>query len=249
MFEQVDHKKKALRSRREERREVLMAMKRQLDAEWTYQEMSIAGTPLARMDVRRMIETQNDPASRVKVLREAHNFHRATQFIDRFVMLSPDELGEAEVLATHAVLARGFDDRLPAQFRQLAPAEREPGRPVEGQEVAAHMSDLFQWLRLPSATHAIRQAVELHMRMMWVQPFVDMNGRMSRLMMNLVLMQRGLPPALLLGEERPEYLESVRHAADDGGISLARLVAGAVERSLDFCIEVVERSTVVAFAK
>ena len=68
-------------------------------------------------------------------------------------------------------------------------------------------------------------------------------------MMNLILMQRGLPPALLLGEERPDYLECVRHASEDGGLSLARLVSGAVERSLDFCLELVERSTVVAFAK
>lgn len=249
MFDQVDAKKRALRSRKESRREVLMAMKRQLDAEWTYQEMALAGTPLARMDVRRMIETQNDPASRVKVLREAHNFHRATQFIDRFVMRAPHDLGEAEFLATHAVLCKGFEDREPARFRSTMPNEREPGRAVEAEAVASGMRDVFHWLSLPNASHAVRQSLDLHNRIMFVQPFADQNGRMARLMMNLVLMQRGLPPALLLGEERPDYLEGVRRAADDNGASLSALLATAVERSLDFCLELVERSTVLAFAK
>lgn len=242
MFEVVDQKKLALRECRLDR-PVLMAMKQKLDAEWAFQEMAVSGTPLARMDVRRMIDAPNHVVLRARILREAFNFHRGMQFIDRFVARSPADIGEAEVFGIHAVVVKELSDAHAARYRTDAPLEREPGQAVDASAVPTAMAEIFRWVETAPHQHAIAQATELHLKLMYIQPFKDMNARVSRLWLNLVLMQRGLPPALLGSEHRLAYGEAIARAGQDGGNALAHIIADGVERALDLCLDVVERAS------
>jgi Fic family protein len=70
-----------------------------------------------------------------------------------------------------------------------------------------------------------------------VHPFQDGNGRTGRLLMNLILMLDGYPPALLLQEWRLAYLETLA-VADTGRYgSIANLIGRAVEQGLDLYLE------------
>ena len=243
MFEAVDRKKLALRECRMDRREVLIAMKQKLDAEWAFQEMAVSGTPLARMDVRRMIDAPNHVVLRARILREAFNFHRGMRFVDRLVGRGPGDIGEAEIFGVHAIVLKELNDAQAAKWRTEAPLEREPGQAVEAGAVPTAMAEVFHWVKSAAQQHAIAQATELHLRLMYIQPFNDMNARVARLWMNLVLMQRGLPPALLGSEHRLAYCEAIARAGHDGGNTLAHIIADGVERGLDLCLDVVERAT------
>ncbi len=70
-----------------------------------------------------------------------------------------------------------------------------------------------------------------------VHPFADGNGRTGRLLLNLMLMRDGYPPALLLRDWRVRYL----HALDAGNTGnyrpLANLIGQAVEAGLDLYVE------------
>jgi Fic family protein len=249
MFDTIESKTDALRRCGHERREAFAALKQKLDSEWTFHEMAVSGTPLARMDVRRMVESRNEPNCRARVLREAYNFYRAVRFVDRFVPRDPRELGEAEFLGAHALLLRGINDKAAARYREDDIRVYEPGKAAAGDEIEQAMSDTFAWLSSSSHQHPIRQATELHLRILFAQPFAEMNARLARLLSNLVLMQRGLPPALLTGDDRADYQNAVAVAPRDGGRQFCKLLAGAVERTLDFCLETVERTPVVALVK
>lgn len=249
MFDTIETKTDALRRSGHERREAFTALKHKLDAEWTFQEMAVSGTPLARMDVRRMVESKNEPNCRARVLREAYNFYRAVRFIDRYVPRNPRELGEAEFFGAHALLLRSINDKAAARYRQDDIRIFEPGKAVPANEIAQTMEDTFAWLNGTSHQHPIRQATELQLRLLFAQPFGEMNARLARLLSNLVLMQRGLPPALLTGDDRVDYQEAIAVAPRDGGRRFCKLLSIAVERSLDFCLEAVERAPVVALAK
>ncbi len=249
MFDTIETKTDALRRCGHDRREAFAALKAKLDAEWTFHEMAVSGTPLARMDVRRMVESKAEPNCRARVLREAYNHYRAIRFIDRFVPRDPRELGEAEILGSHALLLRGINDKAAARYREEDMRVAEPGKSAPPEEIEAAMAETYTWLSTASHQHPIRQATELQLRILFSQPFAEMNGRIARLISNLILMQRGLPPALLTGEDRPEYHAAVAIAPRDGGRQFAKMLAGAVERTLDFCLETVERAPVVAVAK
>lgn len=55
----------------------------------------------------------------------------------------------------------------------------------------------------------------LHCRFEQIHPFIDGNGRTGRLLLNLVLVRLGYPPAIVYKRQRADYLRALRRA--DGG--------------------------------
>jgi Fic family protein len=45
-------------------------------------------------------------------------------------------------------------------------------------------------------------AAIFHHRFVWIHPFFDGNGKTVRLVMNLILMRSGFPPAIILKSDR-----------------------------------------------
>lgn len=73
-----------------------------------------------------------------------------------------------------------------------------------------------------------------HHRFLWVHPFQDYNGRIGRLLINVLLLKLGLPPIELKVETkrgRGRYIRALR-AADAGDLrGLKRLVREATEEA------------------
>lgn len=90
------------------------------------------------------------------------------------------------------------------------------------EETPAKMSDLMAWLREhqeKNDLHPLVVAAVFHYRFVAIHPFDDGNGRMSRLLMNLLLMQYGYPPVVIKKQDREVYY-SVLHQADAGEINV-----------------------------
>jgi Fic family protein len=102
------------------------------------------------------------------------------------------------------------------------------------EETPAHMTDLVVWYRQEEAIptmHPVALAAEFHYRFVRIHPFDDGNGRMSRLLMNLILLRHGYPMTVIKADDRNRYLAA-----------LAEADAGEPEPFLRFIIENVEAS-------
>lgn len=120
----------------------------------------------------------------------------------------------------------------PGSFREHD-IEPFPGgmRPPEWTEVPALVHD---WLgdaeKLPGVDGSAiaEELARLHARFEQAHPFLDGNGRVGRLILNLLLVRLGYPPAIIYKRDRRRYLAALRHAdAGDAG-PLGEFMARAV---------------------
>ena len=84
-----------------------------------------------------------------------------------------------------------------------------------------------------------------HHRLVAIHPFVDGNGRTARLIMNLILMRDGYPPAIIAHANRRQYYRVLAQADAEDAVPLVNLVGCAVERSLTLYLEAVTLQTAV----
>ena len=86
------------------------------------------------------------------------------------------------------------------------------------QETPILMGELIQWYKNGlgnKAIHPVQLAAQLHYRFVRIHPFDDGNGRISRLLMNYVLLYHNYPPAIIQSSDKPGYLNAL-HDADVG---------------------------------
>jgi hypothetical protein len=95
-------------------------------------------------------------------------------------------------------------------------------------------SDVTSWLldthRLgEQESVAIPEALAaLHAQFERIHPFLDGNGRTGRLVLNLLLVRLGYPPAIIYKRERAQYLRALRRADQGDCGALGELLARAV---------------------
>jgi len=84
----------------------------------------------------------------------------------------------------------------------------------------------------PDDRHLIEHLADLHARFERIHPFPDGNGRAGRLILSLLLVRHGYPPAIIYKDERQGYLRALERAdADDPG-PLGELLARSVKNGI-----------------
>ena len=79
------------------------------------------------------------------------------------------------------------------------------------EHVPQEMTDLIDWYREQESagTHPIIIAAAFHYRFVRIHPFDDGNGRMARLLMNMILMKHGYTVAVVPREKRDQYIDEL----------------------------------------
>lgn len=138
------------------------------------------------------------------------------------------------ILQVHRTLMQGVrgEEKMPGEFRRspvwVGHAGATPETASFVPPLPQHLADLLSdWEQFVNADGnkmpALLQAALMHYQFETIHPFLDGNGRIGRLLINLVLMQRGRMPYPLLylsnyfESHRDEYydrLQSVRERAE-----------------------------------
>ena len=82
------------------------------------------------------------------------------------------------------------------------------------EQVKPAMTDLLDWYRNREAAgeHPIVIAATFHYQFVRIHPFDDGNGRMARLLMNLILIRHGYTVAIVQSDDRARYLRELEWA-------------------------------------
>jgi len=120
-----------------------------------------------------------------------------------------------------------------------------PFTPPPARDVPFYLAQWVNWLTSDTALRydPVTRAAIAHHDFEALHPFTDGNGRVGRLLLNLILMQDGYPPALVLREWRPRYIQALQQAHVREYAPLVNLVGLAVEQTLDLYLEACVEST------
>jgi len=88
--------------------------------------------------------------------------------------------------------------------------------------------------------HPLLIAAAFHLEFELIHPFNDGNGRLGRILMNLILMQCGYPPVLIKLDERDEYLNSLNKARNEGIEIFTEFLGKCLIRSLKLYMDAAE---------
>lgn len=98
------------------------------------------------------------------------------------------------------------------------------------QKIDEQMQKLEEWINTERNNyHPVSFAALLHLKFVSIHPFIDGNGRTSRLIMNLALIQDGYQLAIIPPILRTEYNNTIRHYQNnDNPVSFCDFIAERV---------------------
>lgn len=256
LLKQTDDARELWRQRHPIAPDLLAVLQEKLRALWTYHSNALEGNTLTLGEtiffLREGLTSQGKP---LKDYLEAKNHAEAIDFLHD-VVTGGRELTTGLVKEFNALLLRGVDATLAISRNGKTVAKKahpgayktEPNHVltlsgkihhyVEPMQVVGEMDNLMAQyaLSLEQNRHPILVAADLHYGIVRIHPFDDCNGRVARVVMNLVLLKHEFPPAIIRTETRKDYLQALEQADDGNHEPFYEIVAGSVLEVLRTCL-------------
>lgn len=232
-LERIHEKKRELDKKRPIPSYVLKSIKDSLSIEWTYNSNSIEGNTLTLQETKMVIEDGFTIIG--KSLREHFevvNHQEAIEFVES---LASNEyvLNKLDILSIHHLVLQKIEKDFAGKYRtsgvRISGANFVPPNALKVDEF---VSELIDFANDSEVDILIRSAI-FHHRFAWIHPFFDGNGRTARLLLNLILMKSGFPPAIILKNDQKKYYDALNQANNQDYSKLVLLILQAVERTLD----------------
>ncbi len=140
----------------------------------------------------------------------------------------------------HSVAFEWIFPDMAGKFRQVEVrvSDHVPPKPYQVPQLVEEICrDIKERVRhVDSSLNAVAELLAwAHHRFLWIHPFFDYNGRIGRLLINVLLLSMNFPPIELRVETksgRKRYIEALR-AADSGSFELLeKIIREAMEESV-----------------
>lgn len=184
-----------------------------LELEYTFESNRIEGNTLTLRETDLVInEGLTVSGKSMREHLEAINHQEAIGYIKK-LMEKGFSLFERELLTIHNLILRGIIPEDVEKYRRVQVMIKGSSHmPPQPYMVAKDIEDYFIWYEThKNKLHPVILAAEMHERLVSIHPFIDGNGRTSRLVMNLILLQHGYVIANIKGdyENRMKYYNAL----------------------------------------
>lgn len=108
------------------------------------------------------------------------------------------------------------------------------------EETPLLMADLMNWYnesKTNTEIHPLILASLFHFRFVAIHPFDDGNGRLARILMNLILMRNQFPPIVVKNEDKDSYYGVLAQADTQQYIPLAEYMSDLLKYSLNLYLK------------
>jgi Fic family protein/DNA-binding XRE family transcriptional regulator len=173
-----------------------------LELEYTFESNRIEGNTLTLKETDLVInEGLTISGKTMREHLEAVNHKEAIDYVKHLIDKKSD-VNEREVLTLHNLILRGIDQANAGKYRSVQVMIKGSAHvPPAPYLVAKKMEEYFIWYQTnKTKIHPVILAAEMHEKLVTIHPFIDGNGRTSRLVMNLILLKHGYIIANIKGD-------------------------------------------------
>ena len=193
LSQSVSAKKTRLDAMRPLSPDALSKLDHYYDIELTYTSNAIEGNTLSAVETTLVIEQGVTISGKpLKDHMEALDHYDAIHYVRELARHSGTPPTEADVRSLHSLVVKRSRPDIAGRYADLARYVRtETGRHMfpSPPEMPALMGEFAAWLR--TAPDSPDTAFVAHRRLVDIHPFNDGNGRVARLLMNLILIRAG----------------------------------------------------------
>ncbi len=205
-FPDIDRLKATLDQHRPLDPAIVRNLREDLIVRWTYHSNAIEGNTLTLQETKVALEGITIGGKSIREHLEAVNHKNAILLLEDIVTKN-EPLTEWTIKSLHRLILKGIDDDNAGRYRtvnvRISGAEHLPPDQVRVPEL---MEKFISWYQSEAMDlHPVERAARVHSDFVKIHPFVDGNGRTSRLLMNLELLKAGYPPAVLPVDVRLAY--------------------------------------------
>ena len=215
-----------------------------LELEYTFESNRIEGNTLSLRETDLVLnEGLTISGKSMREHLEVINHQEAIAYI-KHLMEKNTSFNEREVLSIHNLILRGIQPEDAGRYRRVQVMIKGSAHmPPQPFLVAKEMEDYFIWYEInKNKLHPVVLAAEMHERLVTIHPFIDGNGRSSRLVMNLILLQHGYVIANIKGDydTRMAYYEALETAQTSNNKERFLLFIAQIEKdSLDRYLKII----------
>lgn len=240
-FERLLDKRNVLIAARPLNSYAISKIQEALTVEWTYNSNNIEGNTLSLNETHMVInEGFTIKGKSMREHLEVKNHQVALNYLYKLVQENYI-LNDKDILKLHELVLHGIEEDFAGRLRtsgvRIAGANFIPPNALK---VSQLLDELIDFVNTnPLQLNEIEMAAIFHHKFVHIHPFFDGNGRTVRLVMNLLLMNSGFPPAIILGVDRKKYYDALNSANNGNYDKLMLLMCQAMERSLNIYLSAI----------
>lgn len=225
VLQNIDSLKKELDALRPLSEEILISLQDAMEMEYTYESNRIEGNTLTLQETALVVkEGLTISGKSMREHLEAIGHAEAVEYIKELVS-DAVLVSENVIKDIHAIVLRSIDKRNAGRYRtvpvMITGSRHIPPQPYMVQKEMEDFLETF-YAKEAEGVHPVLLAAYLHDELVRIHPFIDGNGRTSRLLMNMYLLSKGYCMVVLKGsnDDRVRYYKAleksyVDHDSDD----------------------------------
>jgi len=208
----IDKLKKELDIKRPLKPNSLKSLRESDILDWTFHSNAIEGNTLTLRETKVVLEGITIGGKSINEHLEAINHKDAILFLEELVK-KDNKLTLRDIKDIHRLILKGIDNFNAGTLRlenvRISGATHIPPDYLKlAEELEKLMINYGSWQNL----HPVIRAGLLHGEFVKIHPFIDGNGRTSRLIMNFEVMKQGLPPIIIQKDKRFDYYDALDKA-------------------------------------
>lgn len=225
----------------------LKKLRDQFTVEMTYHSNAIEGNRLTLKETLLVLrEGMTIKGKNLQEHLEAKNHEEAMHFLFEVVdSKNRLTLSHNLIRQLHQLVVKDTENKIAGTYRTTdVQILGSTHKPPPGYQVQSKMDQFLKWLTSEyEKHHPVIFAALAHHRFVAIHPFEDGNGRTGRLLMNLLLLRKGYPIAIILKNDRAKYYHALDDADKGEPLAIERMVAQAVERALAVYLKAITQSS------